>query len=325
MSELLRRAAELDERGDPYVLATVVAVDRPVSARAGDRAIISATGEVEGWVGGSCSEPIVVREALASLSAGTARLVRIRPPGAPQEPDRLGVVNQITTCASEGGLDVFVEPQLPRPQLVLLGSSPVTRTLAKVAGIFDYRVTAVLDDPAEKIPGTGAPIALDVMGRLTLGARDAVVVGTMNRYDEIALETALKSGAGYIGLVASSTRRANVIASLKARGAEGSRLEDVRSPAGFDLGPSTQAEIALAIMAEVIAVRHRIDPGQFEVDHPAEETREAIDPVCGMTVAIVAGAISAEHDSKPYYFCAPGCRRAFLENPDNYLQAVDET
>ncbi|MQA92473.1 MAG: YHS domain-containing protein [Gemmatimonas sp.] len=325
MSELLRRAAELDERGEPYILATVVAVDRPVSARPGDRAIISATGELEGWVGGSCSEPIVVREALASLADGTAKLVRIRPPGAPREPDRVGVVNEITTCASEGGLDVFIEPQLPRPRLVLVGSSPVTRTLAKIAEIFDYRVTAVLDDPAEKIPGTGAPIALDVMDKLTLGARDAAIVATMNRYDEISLETALKTGAGYVGLVASSARRATVIASLKARGADDAALEAVRSPAGFDLGPSTQAEIALAIMAEVIAARHQIDPGEFEVDHPTEQTQHAIDPVCEMTVAIVPGAITAEHEGVPYYFCAPGCRRAFLENPDNFLQAVEET
>jgi xanthine dehydrogenase accessory factor len=325
MSGILERASELDAQGKPYALATVVAVDRPVSARPGDRAIISQRGRVQGWIGGSCSEPIVVREAIAALADGRSRLVRIRPPGAAREPERPGVVTQITTCASEGGLDVFVEPRLARPHLVMAGSSPITRTLADLAKILGYRTSAIVDDPAENVPGADMAEGIDALERVELGPEDAVVVATMNRYDEAALEAALRTGAGYIGLVASRARAQNVMALLEGRGLSDDALERVRSPAGLDLGPSAQEEIALAIMAEVVAERHRHGAEAEEALCPPDQAvGEAVDPVCGMTVAIALGAVSAQQRGVTFYFCNPGCRDEFLAHPDEYVQAVGE-
>ncbi|HZA20612.1 MAG TPA: XdhC family protein [Actinomycetota bacterium] len=326
MSGIVERAAELDNRGEPYVFATVVAVDRPVSARPGDRAIVDPRGRVEGWIGGSCSEPIVVREAMAALTDGNSRLVRIRPPGSPREPARPGVVTEITTCASEGGLDVFVEPRLARPHLVVAGSSPVTRTLADLAKVLGYRTSAVVDDPAEKVPGANAVESLDSFERIDLGPADAVVVATMNRYDEAALQSALETGAGYIGLVASRARAHNVMEMLRARGVDEAALGRIKSPAGFDLGPSAQEEIALAVMAEVVAERHRHGAEAEEAICPPDDqvVREAVDPVCGMTVPIVPGTVSAERGGVTFYFCNPGCRDEFLAHPDDYLQAVGQ-
>lgn len=320
MNEILRRAGELEDRREPYALATVVAVDRPVSARLGDRAIIDPTGRVEGWVGGSCSEPIVIREALASFTDGNPRLVRIRPPEAPHEPVRPGVVTEVTTCASEGGLDVFVEPRLPRPQLVVVGSSPVARTLAKLAELLGHRFTSVVEEPSESASGVNSATGVEQLGRIGLGAQDAVVVATMNRYDEVALEAALETQAGYIGLVASRTRAANVFAMLKARGLDEKSLHRVNSPAGLDLGPSTQEEIALAVMAEVVAEGRRRKGAIDALCAPETVASEAVDPVCGMKVAITPGAISASHQGTTYYFCNPGCKREFLEQPETYLQ-----
>jgi xanthine dehydrogenase accessory factor len=326
MSGILDRAAELDNQGEPYALATVVAVDRPVSAKPGDRAIIGPRGRVEGWIGGSCSEPIVVREAVAALADGNSRLVRIRPPGSPREPERPGVVTEITTCASEGGLDVFVEPRLARPHLVVAGSSPVTRTLADLARVLGYRTSAVVDDPAEGVPSANAVESLDSFERIDLGPADAVVVATMNRYDEGALESALQTGAGYIGLVASRARAHTVMQMLRARGVDEGALGRIKSPAGFDLGPSAQAEIALAIMAEVVAERHRLGTETEEALCPPDDQAisEAVDPVCGMTVAIVPGTVSAKRGGVTFYFCNPGCRDEYLAHPDDYLQAVGE-
>jgi xanthine dehydrogenase accessory factor len=326
MSRILDRAAELDNQGKPYALATVVAVDRPVSAKPGDRAIVSPRGRVEGWIGGSCSEPIVVREAVAALADGNSRLVRIRPPGSPREPARPGVITEVTTCASEGGLDVFVEPRLARPHLVMAGSSPITRTLADLARILGYRTSAVVDDPAENVPGADTVETLNAFDRIDLGFEDAVVVATMNRYDEAALEAALRTSAGYIGLVASSARARNVVDMLRARGLDDGALERVRSPAGLDLGPSAQEEIALAIMAEVVAERHRHGAEAEEAFCPPDDeaVREAVDPVCGMTVAIVPGAVSAQREGVTIYFCNPGCRDEFLAHPGEYAQAVGE-
>ena len=220
---------------------------------------------------------------------------------------------------------MFVEPRLARPHLVVEGSSPVTRTLADLARVLGYRTSAVVDDPAESVPGANAVESLDSFERIDLGPADAVVVATMNRYDEPALEAALATAAGYIGLVASRARAHNVMEMLRARGVDEGALGRIKSPAGFDLGPSAQEEIALAIMAEVVAERHRHGAETEEALCPPDDVvRDAVDPVCGMTVAIVPGTVSAERGGITFYFCNPGCRDEFLAHPDDYLQAVGE-
>jgi xanthine dehydrogenase accessory factor len=314
--DTLARAAELERAGEPHALATVVRVDPPVSAKAGDRAVVLPDGRLDGWVGGSCSEPIVVREALGALADGTARLVRIRPPGASTGPAQPGVVTEVTTCASEGGLDVFVEPRLPRPLLVVVGSSPVARTLAALAGVLGHRVTAVLDGPGELVPGADATLAVGELPGARLRAQDAVVVATMNRYDEPALEAALATGAGYVGLVASRARGAKALEWLSDRGVGAEALARVHTPAGLDLGPSTQDEIALAILAETVAERHRIAAprANSEPERPCDDEPggTAADPVCGMTVATTADAITATAQGVTAWFCGRGCRDAWI-------------
>jgi xanthine dehydrogenase accessory factor len=323
MSHILGRAEELDARGEPYALATVVAVDRPVSAKPGDRAIVLPGGMVDGWVGGSCSEPIVIREALAALGDGNSRLVRIRQPGTPDERERVGVVTEIATCASEGGLDVFVEPRLPSPRLVVVGSSPIARKLVELAGILGYRTMGVLDDPTEELPGVDPVLDVEALKSAEIGPSDAVVVATMNRYDELALEAALETDAGYIGLVASRSRAESVGKILAGRGVAKKEIERVSAPAGFDLGPSSQEEIALAIMAEAVGERHRREAtSREEAPSAVHAVSQAIDPVCGMSVAVVAGAISAPYEGTTFYFCAPGCREEFLQHPERYVRAA---
>jgi len=308
MTDLFARTSELEARGEPHAVATVVRVDRPVSARPGDRGLVTADGLLEGWVGGACSEPIVVREGLAAMADRTPRLVRIRPPGAPREPHQPGVVSEVTACASEGGLDVFVEPRLPRPHLVIAGSAAPARALVKLAKVLNYRVTGVLGGPEEQLPGADATIGMDDLAATRLGPDDAVVIATMNRYDEAALGAALQTGAGYVGLVASHARADGIFAILRGHGVD---LERVRSPAGIDLGPSTQDEIALAVLAEVVAERHRV-----RAEEPVGAVcPEAVDPVCGMTVAVTPATVSAPHHGGTVYFCSVHCRDEFLREP----------
>jgi xanthine dehydrogenase accessory factor len=304
MTDLFARTSELEARGEPHAVATVVRVDRPVSARPGDRGLITADGILEGWIGGACSEPIVVREGLAAIVDGNPRLVRIRPPGAPREPNHPDVVSEVTACASEGGLDVFVEPRLPRPHLLIVGSGAPARALLKLAKVLNYRVTGVLEGPEEQLPGADATIGVDELAESRLRRDDAVVIATMNRYDEAALAAALRTGAGYVGLVASRARADTMFGILRGQGVD---LDRVRSPAGIDLGPSTQDEIALAVLAEVIAERHRVrDEEPVGMVCP-----EAVDPVCGMTVAITPTTLSAPHQGGTVYFCSAHCRDEF--------------
>lgn len=316
MNDTLQQAAELEARNEPFVLATVVRVDRPVSAKPGDRAVITPEGKLSGWVGGSCSEPIVVREALTALSDETPRLVRISPPGVPAGPAQPGVVVEVTACESEGGVEVFVEPRLALPQLVIIGSSPIARTIAELARTIGYRVRAAVESPSERVPAAGDQLDLNELTSVTLRAEDAVVVATMNRYDDDGVEAALATGAGYIGLVASRPRARKLLAVLRSRGTPPEALERVHGPAGFDLGPSSQPEIALAILAEAVSERHRVKAEVTEeFCEPGEQPRVAIDPVCGMTVAVVRDAFSAEFKDVTYYFCGLGCRKAFTSDP----------
>jgi xanthine dehydrogenase accessory factor len=274
--EVLIRAGELAARGEAFALATVVAVERPTSARPGDRALVTADGTLYGWIGGACSEPVVVREALRALGEGEPRLVRIGPGE--------------SGCASEGTVEVLVEPDRPAILLAIVGESPAARTLADLAGLIGWRVAREHVEDA-----------------------DAVVVATMGHGDEEALEQALRAGAGYVGLVASAKRAATVVDSLRARGLEEEQLVSVRSPAGLDLGPSTQEEIAVAILAELIAWRHTQAT-------PAAPPAEAVDPVCGMTVS-EGSAEHASHEGVTYWFCGAHCRRRFEEDPARYVSA----
>lgn len=291
MSDVLKEAARLEAAGEPFALATVVSVRRPASARRGDRGLVTADGGLVGWVGGACSEPIVVREALRAVAEGTARLVRIGPPGTHAGPGE-DVVCAESHCASEGVVEVLVEPHLPGPLLAVVGDAPAARTLRELARTIGWRVT---DD--------------------TRAGADAVVVATMGRRDEEALAEALALSADYVALVASARRAAVVLAALRGKGIGDAEVARVRSPAGLDLGPSTQAEIAVAVLAELVAWRHSRAP-------QAPLPEDAVDPVCGMTVAVEGAAATAEYGGRSYYFCCPHCRASFLEDPARYAEAA---
>jgi xanthine dehydrogenase accessory factor len=265
---VLVEAGRLAEAGEPFVLATVVGVERPSSARVGDRALVTADGELRGWVGGACTEPEVVRIALEALDGGDPRRVQIE-----------------SRCASDGAVEMLIEPQLPIFLLAVVGDGPAARTLRELAAVLGWRTTPSVEDA------------------------DAVVVASMGRDDEEALERALASGAGYVGLVASARRAAAVTAELRERGADEEALARIRSPAGLDLGPSAQEEIAIAILAELVAWRHTRGPSPAEL--AAELVEGAVDPICGMTVVVAAAKETVTRDGVTYYFCGAHCRKKF--------------
>jgi xanthine dehydrogenase accessory factor len=289
MTDVLKEAVRLADAGEPYALATVVSVTPPASAKRGDRGLVTADGALVGWVGGACSEPIVVREALSALAEGTPRLVRIGPPGTP---GAAGVVSAESRCASEGVVEVLVEPQLPSLLLSVAGDGPCAHTLAELARTIGWRVTRTADPAA-----------------------DAAVIATMGRNDVEAVAAALAGGADYVALVASSRRATAVSELLREDGVPEEDVARVRSPAGLDLGPCTQEEIAVAVLAELVAWRHT----RVAVDAPPAM---AVDPVCGMTVAVEGATVTADHGGRTWYFCCPHCRAAFLQDPDRYQAAV---
>jgi xanthine dehydrogenase accessory factor len=306
-------AAELLARREPFAAATVVHAERPTSAKPGAKAIVTADGRLTGWIGGSCSAPVVIREALGALSDGEPRLVQIssRP-----SPPREGVRHFPMTCHSGGALEIHIEPILPREQLVIVGRTPLAQALATLGAALGRRVVIAEEGVTQAEFPAAEAIATD-LSAAGVDPRTAIVVATRGDHDEVAVEAALATPARYVGLVASRTRGKVIEDMLKAIGVSPADLERLHYPAGLDLGARSDEEIALTILSEILSTRAASIARQ-----PVAAPQEAIDPICGMTVAITADALNATHDGTTFYFCAEGCRRRFLADPAGALAAA---
>jgi xanthine dehydrogenase accessory factor len=324
--DLIERLVELRQRGEPVALATVVASRRPASARPGDRALVLPNGDLLGWIGGSCAQPTIQREGLRALADGQPRLIRLSPE-AGLFPHQEGVVDAVMTCHSGGTLEIYVEPFLPAPWLLVTGDSPIAEALASLGALDDFRVR-------RDLPGEVAALA---------GGERYIVVAGMSGDDEVELERALGLAPSYLAFVGSRKRLAEVTSRLRGRGVPAEQLGRIKGPAGLDIGATTAVEIAISIMAEVIQHRRRGRPGQPRlaseprVEGPAATPAPgaapaaalgvtavpvAIDPVCGMEVAIQGARHVVEHNGQRLCFCCPSCRRLFASDPERYLHAV---
>jgi xanthine dehydrogenase accessory factor len=282
-----RRAEELATARRPFVTATVVRAQRPSSVRAGDRAIVLGDGSIEGFVGGACAEPSVRLHALHVLETGEPLLLRIVP-GDGEAPAQEGTVTVSNPCLSGGALEIFLEPHVPAPRVLAVGDSPVSGALAALGERAGFEVELVQ-------PGA----------ELDLHEGDAaVVVASHGRAEEDALATALRSSVPYVGLVASRRRGAAVAESLREAGVTAEELDRLRTPAGLDIGAEGAEEIALSIVAEIVAVRRRDAV-------PVPATATAIDPLCGMEVPAAPPSARLERSGRTLWFCGEGCRQAY--------------
>ena len=311
--DILDEAQRLRGERRPFALATVVAARQPSSGTPGARAIIMAGGQMEGWIGGHCAQPTVIRQGLAALADGMPRLVVLRPDGGVAQTDAEetpGLVRVPMLCASEGELHIFVEPFLPKFELVVVGASPVARTLARMAALLDFDVTAC-DEQAdmETFPEVSRLLPDLAALRARLSTRDYVVVATMNTYDEEAARVALESHAAYVGVVASQKRVAAIRETLREEGVATDRLARLQRPKGLT-GPALRpGEIAFSVMADLLDARRRRVGLDVEVAPPLRA--EAIDPICGMTVEVATARYTSERDGQTYYFCCAGCKKTF--------------
>ena len=333
------RAAGLDQAGRPYAIATVVAVQRPTSARPGARGIIHPDGTIEGWVGGSCAQPVVVRESLLALADGQPRLLRLSKDGPADTRRSDGVIDLVMTCHSGGTLEIYVEPHLPAPRLWIAGITPIAIALAAHGTASGYHVS-VFDPVVDRTRFPTANLLSPKMelDRIPAPTAPFIVVATQGQWDEEALLGALRRDARYVGLVASPRRAEVVRAYLRDEGVPLERLAALRAPAGLDLGADTPEEVAISILAELVQVRRgRADfvaaPGPATLAGPAGEEVEhgvthalrgerdivRVDPVCGMTVRADDARHLAEHDGVVYAFCCLACRTRFVREPAAYL------
>lgn len=326
--DFFTKAGELMRNGVPFATAIVVRAEKPTSSKPGDKAIITADGTMHGWIGGSCAQPTVIREALKALRADESRFVRLSPNPLAQ-PQREGLNDVPLTCFSGGTLEIYIEPQQPQPQLIVIGNLPVARSLAELGKAMSYH-TVVVDPGHQGTPPAYAGRLLTDLTAFAVLVRPytAIVVATHGQYDELALEQALKTDAAYIGLVASRKRAEAVREYLAQQGLTAEQLIRFKSPAGLDIHARRGDEIALSIMAEIVQQRRTqledifqsesVETSQAEV---VSAPLEAIDPVCGMRVAIAGAKYTYEYQGTTYYFCCPGCKTTFRKDPEQYLVA----
>jgi len=360
------RLAKLEREHASFAIATVVARRSPVSSHLGDRALVFADGHMEGFVGGSCARDIVRREALAALRSRHPVLLQIRnaaqvatqpasgdgasaaaccehdddsvqrrssdQPG--QTSTELIVIPM--SCASEGAVDIYIEPRVPLRRLVVVGFTPVAEALAQTATALEYNVVRVVitdelrdlgDAPgARVIPLTALRdfvAALDPIERESLVA----VVASQGHYDELALEALAPFDLAFTGLLASRRRAATVLGVLAQQGVGPERLAMIRNPVGLDIGARSPGEVAISILAEIIAnapaTAHGV-PGEVLAAHGAPDPGAgavAIDPVCAMEVETTGALYTLDRDGRTYFFCCAGCRASFAADPQRYLPA----
>jgi len=319
--ELLILAADLLRAEEPFVLATVVRRQPASSAQAGDMALVTGAGEFHGWLGGSCTQPTVVREALRALADGTPRLIALSPdPAAERRP---GVLVFPMTCHSGGTVDIYIEPVSPPARFLIFGLSPVARALSRLAKAAGYAVD-VADPGADRATFPEADRLIIDPPVEAPRAGSYAVVATMGERDEEAVRDAVAANPAYLGVVSSSKRFAQIRDSLLARGIAAASLERVKSPAGLDIGAQTPEEIAVSILAEIVQRRRQAKEAALHpaASLPAAAPAEALDPVCGMTVSVATAKHRAELSGRSYYFCCAGCREKFLASPGKFGAAA---
>lgn len=322
--DLLSRAAELSGRGVAFALATVVRAEKPTSAKPGANAIITSDGTLTGWVGGSCAQPTVIREALKALQDGEPRLLRLCLPEKMGLLPQDGVVEVTLTCASGGTLEVYIEPHLPRPQLIAIGHLPIIEALARLGHDLGYEISVMgLEIRPDRFLTADRVLNRLDFSQLDLTPQTYIVVASHGNYDEEALEGALQTDAPYVALVASKKRAAAVLQYLRDSGLPEACLARLKYPAGLDIGAVTPEEIALSILTEIVQFRRRpvqtLPQTLTQTPTPTQAPVEALDPVCGMTVEIATARYTAEYAGQVYYFCSAGCKRSFEKEPEEYL------
>jgi xanthine dehydrogenase accessory factor len=324
LEKFLENTQELSKNNEPFAIAMVVRREAPSSGKTGDKAVINKFGELSGWIGGGCVKSIIIKEAEDAMKSGKPRLVKIGNalPAAKQE----GIIEYKMTCHSEGTVEIYIEPVLPAPHLLVMGNSAIARALIKSGRTAGYRVTAVAPDAK---PGSFEKVD-ELITQLNLqqvktNNASFIVVATQGEQDETALEQALSKPAAYVGFVSSRKKKARVLAYLEQSGQDKKKVERIHSPAGIDINAKTPEQVAISILAEIIQVQNSLPgaAGFTKYDVTREEAGKPkfyINPVCGVPVDIKNPKHVIDYRGERVYFCCDGCKLKFEADPEKYME-----
>jgi xanthine dehydrogenase accessory factor len=319
-NRILEKAGALLAQNVPFALATVVRRERPTSGEPGDKAIVTSDGEFLGWIGGSCAQPTVLQEAKKAIADGEPRLV-VLTPNLDEKP-REGIELYRMTCYSGGTMEIYIEPYLPAPQLLVCGASPAAEALVKIGAAVGFNVV-LIDPSATKEKFSAADVVLPQVELAALGAirERYAVVATNGNWDEEAIRTLLPLSPNYLGLIASKKRFQQIRKDLKDGGVTQEKLDLVKCPAGIAMPARTFPEVALSIMAEIVTLRRSQEKKDAAVQGSVELSLNPLaeDPVCHMKVDPQAAADSLLFGGITYYFCNAHCKNTFEKDPRKYL------
>ena len=289
--DVLAHAQRLQQQGEPFCLVSVLRVMAPASARPGDKAVVSAQRIEAGWIGGGCAQPAVLRTVKQALADGRSRLIRITPSEEGTERELQDVLEFGMACHSGGTLELFVDPVLPRARLVVVGDSPLAAALAGLAPRVGLPVAVVAKDAdaarfadAERVIASDE--AADATAQVAPGA--FVVVATQGRRDLQGLRAALALQARQVFFVASARKATVLKAALVEAGHDRAAVEAIVAPAGEPIGAQTPEEIALAVLATVVAARRGHGPAAAPAAAVTEPASPVATPVRAQPVALDA-------------------------------------
>jgi len=333
-NELTLKMEEYLDKGANFAVAQVIDRIAPTSGKVGDKALILETGELIGWIGGGCVRGIVIKEALEVIRTKRYRRIRISPEGGTRE--TANFKEYVMSCQSEGTVEVLIEAVIPQPEVLVVGKSNIARKLASLAAAADFRVTVMGRDADAHT----FPMAHKVLDHVDFTpyrhfTNRYILVATQGEDDEQSVLKAMQTRAPYVGFVASRKKAAEVKAFLKKEGVPQERVEQLRSPVGLDINAKLASEVAISILAEIIAHFRTGNLVEVEGTQAAEPEVEApleaapadkfaeeyyINPVCQVPVSKKNPKHVLEYKGEMVYFCCDGCKVAFEKNPAQYIK-----
>jgi xanthine dehydrogenase accessory factor len=329
--EYEKRLLELRKKNVPFATAIVVRREAPSSGKTGDKAVINRFGQVFGWIGGGCTKGIIIKEAGIAMAEGTPRFIRISPD--PQTAPTNNMKEYRMACHSGGTVDVYIEPVLPQPHLVVMGNSAIARSLVKLGKAINYRVTAMATDARlDSFVGVDELRTQIDLSPIKFNQNTFLVVATQGEQDEIALKEALKEPRPYLAFVASLKKREAIYEYLRSEGILDETLATIKSPAGIDIHAKNPDEVAISILAEIInhyrTTQHTATT-IFNTPQPLDDTETSstppdlyINPVCGIPVDKATAKYVLEYNQEKVYFCCDGCKIKFEEEPAKYMKTL---
>ncbi len=324
LESFLDKGQELRKRNEPFAIAVVVRREAPSSGKTGDKAIINKFGEIIGWVGGGCVRAILIKEAEDAMKTGIARLVRIGKSLTQSQQE--GVMEYKMTCQSEGLVEVFIEPVLPPPHLVVMGKTAIAKALVKLAKTTGFRVTAVAPDiKPDTFDKVDELITQYNLKQVNTTEASCIVVATQVDQDETALQEAVGKANCYLGFVSSRKKGNKLMDYLKDAGVDPVRVAAIKSPAGIDINAKSPEEVAISILAEIIQVKSQAPAAsaftQFDTTRAeAGKPKFYINPVCGVPVDVNSPKHVIDYKGEKVYFCCDGCKVKFEQDPEKYMQ-----